>query len=98
MSREEFNSTMKNRGEIYPINIHLKWRCKKERHEWWASCNNIKNLSSGCPYCAGIIPITYEDCIKAAQNSGKNIEFAMTREEFNEVLLNRGEERPSRFI
>ena len=97
MTREEFNNAMENRGDNPPNRALLKWVCKEKGHEWQASYNNV-DKGSGCPFCYGNYPITYEDCVKIAEESDKNIKFAMTREEFNNTIENRGDNSPNKVL
>ncbi|MFX1504266.1 MAG: hypothetical protein ACFFDH_25120, partial [Promethearchaeota archaeon] len=94
MTREEFNKAMDNRGKKSPSQVPLKWRCTKDpEHIWSATYNDIKN-GTGCRYCRGAIAITYEDCATLG-NSRDDLEFYMTREEFNKAMDNRGKKNPS---
>lgn len=94
MTKQEFDKAMKNRCKISPSEIKLNWRCKAEDHIFLAPIHSIKR-GKGCYYCYGNIPITFEDCVNAAKNSPKNIEFAMTRQEFGEFIENRGSIKPT---
>jgi len=95
MTREEFNNAMENRGDKTPNKTPLKWACKFKGHEWWTTYNSIL-MDSGCPFCYGNNPITYEDCVKIAEESDKGIKFVMTREEFNNAMENRGDKTPNK--
>ncbi len=78
----DFNQLNKNRSEI-PSKLKLKWRCKED-HEWCATYNNIRQHKSGCPYCYGNIPISYQNCKDLADNRG--IELLTTKTEFNKLM------------
>jgi len=95
MTRDEFNDIMNNRGKVVPSRIPLRWKCIEKKHEWWAPVDNIRK-GYGCFYCLGSRPIVYEDCIRIAEESDKNISFDMTKDEFNDIMNDRGKVAPSR--
>ena len=95
MTRQEFDETMENRGNIKPTAVKLNWRCKVEGHIFLAKYIGIDYYNYGCSICNRNFPITYDDCIAIAENSSKGIEFAMTKREFDEVMENRGKTPPT---
>ena len=95
MTLEEFNNAMENRGDKSPNKTPLKWACKFKGHEWWTAYNQVSR-GTGCPFCYGNNPITYEDCVKIAEEYDKGIKFVMTREEFNNAMENRGDKTPNK--
>lgn len=44
----------------------LEWKCANN-HRWFANLHHIKN-GEWCPYCAGLVKHTLEDCINFALN------------------------------
>jgi len=48
---------------------NLIWECS-EGHEWNATFHNIKNHNRWCPYCAGNIKLTIEECREIAEERG----------------------------
>src|SRR4030066_49916 len=95
MTHDELKTSMDNRGKTIPSHVDLSWKCKKCGLKFSASYNSIKSGATGCPECAGKVPITREDCVEAGKNSDKNIEFDMTQEEFDKAMDNRGKTIPS---
>jgi len=92
MTREEFDNTMLSRGNVSPSRVKLTWRCSINPRHFWEKDYSFIKIGYGCPHCR---EITYEDCV-ALGNSRDNLEFDMTREEFDNAMLNRGNVSPSR--
>lgn len=52
----------------YVVNKKLLWRCA-EGHEWDAFLPKVK-FETWCPFCAGIVKLSIDDCIEIARNKG----------------------------
>ncbi|MFX1500463.1 MAG: hypothetical protein ACFFDH_05795 [Promethearchaeota archaeon] len=92
MTREEFDDAMSKRGKILPSKVKLKWRCTNNPNHVWKKGYSFIKIGYGCPSCR---EISYSDCV-ALGNSRDDLEFDMTREEFNNVMRKRGNVPPSR--
>ena len=87
MTRKQFNDTIKMGKEmkIGPNKVKLTWTCLKDREHgtFPGAYGDVKGTpnrkGTGCPRCN---EIQFEDCI-ALGNSRDDIDFAMTREQFN---------------
>ena len=97
MTFEEFNNAMENRGDICPTKTLLKWKCVKKNDMWWTSYDDIQQ-GTGCPFCSERKQITYEDCVRVARESVKDIIFDMTFEEFNNAMEKRGDKNPNKVL
>ncbi len=93
MSEDEFNTAMDERGQTSPIDVKLRWICKDNKHEWNVSYHQLMWANSGCPYCYGNAPISFEDCVELGVEKG--YKFDMSEDEFNKAMDNRGTNRPS---
>lgn len=47
----------------------MLWKCS-ENHQWMANFDSIKNNKSWCPNCAGLAPLTLNECKEYAQRKG----------------------------
>ncbi|NGX49945.1 MAG: hypothetical protein K940chlam5_01554 [Candidatus Anoxychlamydiales bacterium] len=93
MTKNEFDESMKNRGKTYPSDVKLNWKCNKS-HKLNPSYRQLKNSDSKCPHCYGNAPISYNDCI-ILSDKRDDVEFDMTKNEFDEAMKNRGKTIPS---
>ncbi len=84
-SVKEFNTLMKNRATV-PSKVKLRWCCSFG-HKWNAVYNNIKHMDTGCPYCYGNLPISYQNCIKLAKLRG--YEILTSDKEFKSLIKQR---------
>ena len=84
-SINEFNALMKNRNKV-PSKVKLKWSCSLG-HKWNAAYNNIKHTDTGCPYCYGNLPISYQNCIELAKLRG--FEILTSEKEFISLMKQR---------
>lgn len=71
ISEKEFNKLI-NCKKSAPSKVKIKWKCDKG-HQWSATYNNIKHTDTGCPYCYGNLPISYQNCIELAKLRGFEI-------------------------
>ena len=52
-------------------NKRLPWKCKKCGHEWEAMPNaRTRPNATGCPKCAGNLPLTLQQCRDHAKSKG----------------------------
>ena len=93
MTREEFKILMQNRGSVRPSHLKYRWRCTKFGHTWDCTYNNIK-LGTRCPQCPQRNSITYEDYLTLTEMR-EDISVGMTRIEFYDAVVNRGNTNPS---
>jgi hypothetical protein len=47
----------------------LHWECKN-KHHWWASSNNIRQMNTWCPECSGYKKLTIEEMQEIARSRG----------------------------
>ena len=93
MTREEFKILLQNRGSVRPSHLKYRWRCTKFGHTWDCTYNNIK-LGTKCPQCPQRNSITYEDYLSLTELR-EDINVGMTRVEFYNAVVNRGNINPS---
>lgn len=93
MNEDEFEKAMINRENTYPRGVKLTWICKKG-HKFYPSYRQLKRSNSKCPHCYGNAPISYNDCI-ILSDKRDDVEFDMTKDEFDEAMKNRGKTIPS---
>ena len=94
MTRVEFYNALVNRGDNTPSEIKLKWKCTKKKHIWQASYHSIRK-GYGCSRCPkGSKVITYKKCIELG-NAREDLNFDMSKEEFDNAIEERGSKRPS---
>ncbi len=82
ISETEFNKLI-NSKKSAPSKVKIKWKCDKG-HQWSATYNNIKQHESGCPYCYGNLPISYQNCIDLAKRRG--FEITTSEKEFISLM------------
>ncbi len=94
MTREQFNTAIKKGREKgkFPSHVKFMWTClRDEEHgRFPAIYKDVKGTrnrkGSGCPKCSiQDLSIHVEDCT-ALGNSRDDIDFAMTREQFNDTI------------
>jgi len=96
MTEEEFNRAMKNRGKTYPSRLKLKWNCLKDptHGTFLLSIQRmINDVQRKCPKCPIVKPkarLRYKDCVKLGIERD-DLEFAMTEEEFQRTMSQRGD-------
>ncbi|MFO7795021.1 MAG: hypothetical protein ACQERB_03805 [Promethearchaeati archaeon] len=101
MTEEEFNRAMKNRGKTYPSRVELKWKCLKDpthgtfRLSVQRMVDEVQRKCPKCPIVKTKARLKYKDCVELG-NGRNDLEFAMTKEEFNRAMKNRGEKKPSK--
>jgi len=93
MDEDEFNEAMENRGKTSPGDVNLIWICKAEGHDWDVSYHQLMWSNSGCPYCYGNAPISFEDCVELGIEKG--YELDISEDKFNTAMEERGTTKPS---
>ena len=93
MTREEFKNALQNRGSVRPSWLKFRWRCTQFGHTWGSRYQDIKS-GSRCPQCPYKNSITYEDYLTLIEMR-EDINVGMTRVEFYNAVVNRGNINPS---
>jgi len=93
MTRKEFNNALQNRGSVRPSHLKYRWRCTQFGHTWGSRYQDIKS-GSRCPQCPYKNSITYDDYLTLTEMR-EDLYVGMTRVEFYNALVNRGDNTPS---